>query len=61
MREFSAVTVPGHPRVGEIDMTLVWHRRHARDPAMDFVRALLIRTSAAAVRTARETVVMSRR
>ena len=57
MREFSAAPLPARLLTGEsaagIHMSLVWHRRHARDPAMTYVREALIRHSAAAVRAAR--------
>ena len=53
MREFASAPVPGHPRVGDLAMSLCWHRRHARDPAMSFVRTTLVRASETALKAAR--------
>jgi DNA-binding transcriptional LysR family regulator len=53
MREFASAPTPVHARAGELSMSLVWHRRHAADPAMTFVRRMLIRHATAAVKAAR--------
>lgn len=57
MRDFSTAPVPGRPRKpgerADISMSLVWRRRDAVDPAMTFVRNLMVRHAAAAVRAAR--------
>ena len=53
MRDFVAVPVPGRARGADISMSLVWRRRDALDPAMTFVRNLMVRRAAAAVRAAR--------
>ncbi|MEI2734074.1 MAG: LysR family transcriptional regulator [Rhodoblastus sp.] len=53
MRDFAAAPVPGRPRGADISMSLVWRRRDAADPAMTFVRNLMVRHAAAAVRAAR--------
>ncbi|MDE2361362.1 MAG: LysR family transcriptional regulator [Hyphomicrobiales bacterium] len=53
MREFAAAPVPQSARAGDLSMSLVWHRRHAADPAMTFVRQALVRHAAASVRRAR--------
>jgi hypothetical protein len=58
MRDFSAVAAPAAGKAGELSMSLVWHRRHALDPGMTFVRSLLVRHSAEALREARQAVVM---
>jgi DNA-binding transcriptional LysR family regulator len=56
MRDFAAAPVPvsGAARAGDLTMSLVWHRRHDRDPSMKFVRQELVRASAAAVKAVRE-------
>lgn len=61
MRDFAAAPVPGRPRVDSLSMSLVWHRRHSGDPAMTFVRDLLIRHAGAAVREARGAMANGRR
>lgn len=57
MRDFVAAPVPGRSRKSgeraDIAMSLVWRRRDAADPAMTFVRNLMVRHAAAAVREAR--------
>ena len=60
MREFATTPAPGRPRVEGISMSLVWHRRHAADPAMTFVRDLLIRQAAADLRAARAAAARTR-
>lgn len=54
MRGFAAAPIPGRPKVDPLSMSLVWHRRHAADPAMTFVRGLLMRHAGAIVRAARQ-------
>jgi len=53
MRDFATAPVPGRPKGAELAMSLVWRRRDALDPAMTFVRNLMVRHAAAAVRAAR--------
>ena len=57
MRDFAAAPLPGRPKKSgeraDISMSLVWRRRDALDPAMTFVRNLMVRQAAAAVRAAR--------
>ncbi len=63
MRDFASapVPLPGAARAGELSMSLVWHRRHAEDPAMAFVRRILVRAAAGAVKAARERPAAARR
>jgi DNA-binding transcriptional LysR family regulator len=53
MREFASAPTPVRGKAGDLAMSLVWHRRHAADPAMTFARQMLVRHAAAAVRAAR--------
>lgn len=53
MRDFAIAPVPGRPKGADISMSLVWRRRDAADPAMTFVRNLMVRHAAATVRAAR--------
>lgn len=57
MRDFAIAPIPGRPKKSgeraDISMSLVWRRRDAVDPAMTFVRNLMVRHAAAAVRAAR--------
>ena len=53
MRDFASAPTPVRARAGELAMSLVWHRRHAADPAMTFVRQTLVRHAAAAIKAAR--------
>ena len=53
MREFAVAPVPGRLRAGALAMSLCWSRRHAADPAMTFVRNLLIRQAREIARAAR--------
>jgi DNA-binding transcriptional LysR family regulator len=63
MREFTCAPVPGRPRGDDVarslalSMSMAWHRRHEADPALTFVRAQLVRHSAAATREARKATV----
>ncbi|MFO1116168.1 MAG: LysR family transcriptional regulator [Beijerinckiaceae bacterium] len=63
MRDFAsgAVPLPGAARADDLSMSLVWHRRHADDPAMAFVRRILVREAATAVRMARARPAAGRR
>lgn len=53
MREFAAAPAPVRTAATDLSMSVVWHRRHADDPAMTFVRQVLFRSAAAAVKAAR--------
>ena len=53
MRDFATAPAPGRPKGADLSMSLVWRRRDALDPAMTFVRNLMFRYAAAAVRAAR--------
>lgn len=55
MRDFAFAPVPGRPKGADLSMSLVWRRRDAADPAMTFVRNLMVRHAGAVVRAARET------
>ena len=63
MRDFAsgAVPLPGAARADDLSMSLVWHGRHADDPAMAFVRRILVREAATAVRMARARPAAGRR
>ncbi len=53
MRDFAVAPAPVRSAATDLSMSVVWHRRHADDPAMIFVRQVLFRSAAAAVKAAR--------
>lgn len=53
MRDFASAPVPGRPKGTDLSMSLVWRRRDALDPAMIFVRNLMLRHARSAAQAAR--------